>query len=565
MKRTFTTNKKLFWIAGLHVIVFSAKSCRKDLTAAVGKPVSQEIQWAKNYYENKLLPNQSTLLSPLKLMSSGSATGKSRTDKINIRWDDGYASKTAYYDFVEVPMDMNGRIIPTIITTKNPDAKPVLDQDVINASLTRLIIYKDDAGTTNQRIITYVPDKDYLNRAKGNINKNRIDKLDKDFFGYLEYKDWSGKILWILRIENGKSVRKIELTGAMSQADAVKLSGTRSSGGQGKTMRYEVVNCGEWTLIYQWQQWCYYEGQSQTPYSCDPPEVYNSQLIPNCPLGSGPPTGVDCSNPINFERAECEEKPEITMDSLLAAYPCMVKLILRKLDTVNAYSKLTSPFKSILLPNGQLLSLPALPDLHYKFSAQSWGSPADMYMLGKTEPGPGWDATIRFNSSAMQNASMLMLQTAAVHEAAHAYAHMYLKTISYGLPIDTSKSNTWSMKITHFDAVQSGELTNNNYTDHSLFLENYIDNIWKILKSMNGTKYTDTEYKMAAMYGMDNSGDAPPGGVELAVYNIFKAKINKTFADVKTKYSVTDSQLNTFYNAQIKSAPNNKKLPGNCP
>lgn len=305
MKKKLTSLNQPLWMALLVILAFSVKSCRKDITGGSNQPIPQQVKWAKNYYDTNLQPNEKKLLIPSKTMSSGKSGSTSRTNKISIQWNKGYSAQTSLYDFVEVPINMEGKMMPTFLVTKDPTAKPVLDLEVMNASLNRLIIYKDPAGNTNQRLITYVPDRSYLDKAKGDISKNNIDNIDKDFFGYLQYKDWEGNVLWILRIENGMPIRKIDVSGAMSPADAVKISSRNRSGGQGKIMRYEVATCGEWTIKYNWEQWCYYYGDSQTPYACDPPEVYNVLAIPNCPGGGGPTPRVDCNDPLNFESAEC--------------------------------------------------------------------------------------------------------------------------------------------------------------------------------------------------------------------------------------------------------------------
>ncbi len=59
---------------------------------------------------------------------------------------------------------------------------------ILNAAFETLVIYKDKDGKKDQRIITYIPDLAYL-KKHNNIKHNRIGKLDKDFSGYLEYKD----------------------------------------------------------------------------------------------------------------------------------------------------------------------------------------------------------------------------------------------------------------------------------------------------------------------------------------------------------------------------------------
>ncbi|WP_379085477.1 hypothetical protein [Pedobacter sp. UC225_65] len=155
MKKKLTSLNQPLWMALLVILAFSVKSCRKDITGGTNQPIPQQVKWAKNYYDTNLQPNEKKLLIPSKTMSSGKSGSTSRTNKISIQWNKGYSAQTSLYDFVEVPINMEGKMMPTFLVTKDPTAKPVLDLEVMNASLNRLIIYK---GTGRK----YEPTINYL-------------------------------------------------------------------------------------------------------------------------------------------------------------------------------------------------------------------------------------------------------------------------------------------------------------------------------------------------------------------------------------------------------------------
>lgn len=258
---------------------------------------------------------------------------------------------------------------------------------------------------------------------------------------------------------------------------------------------------------------------------------------------------------------------EIKMDSLQKYYPCMVKEVLNKLQANATYGKLIQPFQSIRLPNGSMLnSLQGLPNLTFGFSNQPYGGASNDYMLGNTVSS-GRSSQIDFNTSAMSNSSQLFLQMATIHEAGHAYANYYVKQGNYGYPIDTTKYSTWAMNIVNFGAVASSRYINGNFTDHSLFLENYVDNFIQILKDINGNAYTDKEYQMAALFGLNNPGSTPPNSIfnGINLYNIYKGMLEKSYNNLMAKYGITAGEINAFYLDNLINVPANKKLPTNCP
>jgi len=263
----------------------------------------------------------------------------------------------------------------------------------------------------------------------------------------------------------------------------------------------------------------------------------------------------------------CPPVVEVKQDSLQKYYPCMVKEILNKLLANSSYGKLIQPFQSIQLPNGSNFSMQGLPNLTFSFSSQDYGGTSNKYMLGNTG-NKGTSSEIEFNSSAISNASQLFLQMAAIHEVGHAYANYYIKAGTYGHPVDTTRYSTWAMNIVNFDVAARNRYSNGNFTDHSLFIENYVDNFVKILKELNGSTYTNKQYQMAALYGLNNAGDAPSSPITLNgvnVYDLNKAILTITYNNLLTKYSITAAERDAFYLDNLKNVPIAKKLPTSCP
>ncbi|MFA6275529.1 MAG: hypothetical protein WC622_02200 [Pedobacter sp.] len=281
-----------------------------------------------------------------------------------------------------------------------------------------------------------------------------------------------------------------------------------------------------------------------------------------------PPEPID---PGNGSGGESTPDIETKQDSLQKYYPCMVKEVLDKLLANSTYGKLIQPFQSIQLPNGTTINIPGLPNLTFGFSSQPYGGTGNNYMLGNTgRTAPTFSGTssqIEFNSSAINNASKLFLQMATIHEVAHAYANYYIKMGSYGVPVDTTRYSTWAMDVINFESIAKSEINGANFNDHSLFIENYVDNFVKILKDVNGTSYTDKQYQMAAIYGLNNPGDRTYNylGIGVDLYSIYKDKLEKSYNNLLTKFGITAAERDAFYLANLMNVPTNKKLPTNCP
>ncbi|MFD0939935.1 hypothetical protein [Pedobacter boryungensis] len=303
--------------------------------------------------------------------------------------------------------------------------------------------------------------------------------------------------------------------------------------------------------------------------------------------GNGSGTGVvDCAGVVNGTAyrstdcktcmggttgiTECPPAIETKQDSLQKYYPCMVKEVLNKLLANSSYGKLIQPFQSVYVPGIGNVNFKGLPELTFGFSSQTWG-PNNKYSLGETEYiNTSWNSTINFNTFAMANASQLFLQVTAIHELGHAYTHYYIKNGQYNIAPPIGEGLTWSMGIINYGALLDGEMQMGNFIDHSILLNNYFEKTVEILKSINGNAYTDNEYRMAALYGMDNAGDRPNdplltnyNGIDL--FNIYKNTLQQTYNNILTKYNITSVELNTFNRNNLINTPIANRLPNNCP
>ncbi|RZL46029.1 MAG: hypothetical protein EOP00_16270 [Pedobacter sp.] len=160
-------------------------------------------------------------------------------------------------------------------------------------------------------------------RHKNSIDHNRIDKLDKDFDGYLHYKDWDGKLLFLLRIENGQPVKRYSGLKSVASNSNATVATANSSAGNKKVMVRPVEDPHCYIISWDWYQDCYYETEESTePYYCDAAVVYNVETVEiPCPPndggdgdgGGGPSVDPDeCLGVLVFATGQCILDPPET-------------------------------------------------------------------------------------------------------------------------------------------------------------------------------------------------------------------------------------------------------------
>lgn len=195
------------------IVVFSLFLClsvfyacqKKDYAEEFNKPgQALNTELAHAYFYSTLGKNGANVVK-----NSGDKNSSDTRKNYKIpMFKKAYTSSTDQYSFVEVPLFYNQR---TAILLKSRDSSKMSTNDhkILMSSFDRLIIFKDKkTGEINQRIVTYLPDADYVNKHS-DLSGNQIDKLSKKFNGHLIYKTWEDEVLFILKIKNGKSVRRI--------------------------------------------------------------------------------------------------------------------------------------------------------------------------------------------------------------------------------------------------------------------------------------------------------------------------------------------------------------------
>jgi len=190
-------------LISLFLILFT-NSCNKDFdTPSNDNSQPENSNWATAYYK-QLIREQGRKVSKVKNTTGISTSSVNFQNYKHTIWKKAYYSETSKATFVEIPLLYNQRSALIKSKVKITEAEEL---EIYRTSFDRLIIYKDKkTGEIDQRIVTYIPSLTYLRAHNRDISHNRIDKLDKDFSGYLEYKNWNGKRLFRVELQNGRTI-----------------------------------------------------------------------------------------------------------------------------------------------------------------------------------------------------------------------------------------------------------------------------------------------------------------------------------------------------------------------
>jgi hypothetical protein len=315
--------RKLFyspviWLAVTILFTLAFYACRRtSIFSPSGTDGPLSVTTAKKYF--KEFTKTAGREVPKKFFTNSADSANSKPNKKYVMWKKAYTSENDQFAFVEAPLYYNQKISAVLSSDGEPIDQGV-KRKIFDASLNRLVVYKDKkTGVIGQYIVNYIPDISYLEKHKYDISHNQINKLDKDFTGYIKYMTWDGEPKTILKIKDGKAVSKgryrTEIINDKNGKTSRSLSGNAAAKEVCETWTEitlvmvcwvmdpeypNVMECNEhWDFVDY--EICHDDGTGydfcSDPAHFDFPECYNG---PNPPTGEGtppPPTSNDVYNP----------------------------------------------------------------------------------------------------------------------------------------------------------------------------------------------------------------------------------------------------------------------------
>ncbi|MFP5081568.1 hypothetical protein [Pedobacter sp. JCM 36344] len=243
---------------------------------------------------------------------------------------------------------------------------------------------------------------------------------------------------------------------------------------------------------------------------------------------------------------------EIVIDSLKAKFPCVVKVVLSRLLTLNAFRNLSQPFSGF-----------SKPTITYDSKSMSWGQ-ANRYENGITTRSPGSlsgaSSTVYLNSHMLNNASEILVAATFIHEIVHANTRYF-----FAFKEETSP-NFFAPDYSNFlQALYAYNLFSlngdTNFASHYNMMTIQFDKMVNMLVEYGGKvngvdRYSLQDARKAMLVGMDQLGTNPT----LMEANVLGAAYN----NLLDRFTISHADMNTYFVSQINAALANK-IPINCP
>lgn len=211
-------NKKHYLILVFFSIV-AIYACRKEFSSSE-EPASTTftVEQAKAYLHKelninseKIVLNAPATISKLNLVMGDAGIQRNRITG-SVYWEKAKTYKMDNYDVVEVPFLSQNNFVSVYGFGIN-------DHLISNESLTRqamasytsLLVYRKSNTILDRAFVTYIPDVGYLESSIFETDEMSINNIPEAFSGYLEYKNWEQKVLFVLRVDAGEVVKRYSI------------------------------------------------------------------------------------------------------------------------------------------------------------------------------------------------------------------------------------------------------------------------------------------------------------------------------------------------------------------
>ena len=144
-------------------------------------------------------------------------------------WDRAHSYNLDGFNVVEVPLAINNRTI-SVHNIFSTDTTAKSAETIVNSSFSRILIYRRiGEKILHRKIITYTPDVRYLKNHRFDGSSNWLNQIDKDFSGYIEYKNWNQKVSTLLKIDGGKVMSSFDVSESKSTPSKINTESMSTS------------------------------------------------------------------------------------------------------------------------------------------------------------------------------------------------------------------------------------------------------------------------------------------------------------------------------------------------
>ncbi|WP_315818531.1 hypothetical protein [Paraflavitalea speifideaquila] len=129
--------------------------------------------------------------------------GKVEKNVKQVDFSHAYIGENETSFFVEAPIAYTTREV--VLGTNSGMPNATLNQ-LFKSSFDRFVVYKDKkSGLVNEKIVTVIPSAHYLSNSRKDLYDNHYQRIDKEFSGYISYRNWKGQFLSSQSFNMGKA------------------------------------------------------------------------------------------------------------------------------------------------------------------------------------------------------------------------------------------------------------------------------------------------------------------------------------------------------------------------
>ncbi|MEJ7557086.1 MAG: hypothetical protein WKF66_02185 [Pedobacter sp.] len=554
------TEFKLSMVSCLIFPLLFLFSCKKDESNKWEIPSKSLLENAKQFYNNE----GAKLEFKSQMLNSLEASGK----KVITR-----AKPTPEWEKAKLEITSEGKKVIVV-----PIAKYVISSDSVDYSR-KFVFIEKDGKIVQGNIREVYSTKEYIN-IKGDVLITDPSELTSPQFTgifttydlnyhilkgkyYKKGKERKGEVSATKNVLPASSTKESQYSIGRQTLDKNNHSASKNNGK--KISAFEPVYSGEMSCESYYYVYIERDENGTIVYW---ENLGFARQVCTYPTPEAPPGGrdifIDCAGVVDggAYTSPCgciggttglgPCTAEIIIDSLQAKFPCVVKIVLNKLLTVNAFKELSNPFFNF-----------SKPSVKYDAKPMSWGQ-GGLYKNGITMGDPssftGAGSIIYLNSNMINNASEIVVAATLIHETAHAHRAYFFafkeSTVpNFFAPSYTDFLQAWWLE----NSLVLGDDT--NFNSHYTMMTNQFDKMVDMLVAYGGKvngvdRFSLQDARKAMLVGMNGLGDNPT----LAQANI----LGSTYNGLLARFNLSDQDMTTFFVSQI-NAVLSAKVPVNCP
>lgn len=220
------TNQASYFSILIFFLFISTFSCRKSDSYRVEKlSASKEQNWFYQMHGDDV-KYFSSVKKRDEILTNFRNSGKLRESKLPI-WNSSYSYKLNSLSITEFDLIYSVRVLDL---PKSLHSKYQIER--FKRSIQTKVLFIANNSGYDLRVMTIIPDQDYAEKEKYEIEPIRLNNFPPAFRGFVIVSDWNGNFLNGYRINEGKVYGEMKITDTNSKnTSKIKESNTQSSYG----------------------------------------------------------------------------------------------------------------------------------------------------------------------------------------------------------------------------------------------------------------------------------------------------------------------------------------------